>query len=98
MSNLLQQLKQHLLSADNRISDQEVELWANLYALTRDQQQFAVQAIAGLQQLNSPLMRHAEQILAQDTLLRRAKGVLLKLSDRVKDPAAKRRILDLLDR
>lgn len=35
MSNLLQQLKQRVLSTDSRIIEREIELWANLYALTR---------------------------------------------------------------
>ncbi|OOH89507.1 hypothetical protein BMT54_06335 [Pasteurellaceae bacterium 15-036681] len=98
MSSLLKlkHIKQRFLTNSTSLTEQDLELWVHLYALAKQQQQFAHALYPSLAQLNSPLLTQAEQIKLQDTLLRRTKGTLLKQLDQISDPHTQRYLLSLL--
>ncbi|MEG9482795.1 hypothetical protein V6W59_11050 [Mannheimia sp. HC-2023] len=96
MSNTIQKLKSFLTTNQPALSDKEIELWVELYALTRQQQQFALAVLPLLQTLSPDLAAQAQQIIALDTLLRRTKGKLLTYVAHIKNPTLRHTLLEII--
>lgn len=77
--------------------DREVELWANLYHLTRQQQKFALAMLPLLENLQSPLLEQAQAIIELDTILDYTETTLQAKQSKVKDPTIQKRIARLLN-
>lgn len=94
MSNTIKTLTS-LFNKQPPLSEQEITLWVELYALTRQQQQFA-QAVLPLLVEHTDEQKQTHQIIAQDTLLRKTKGKLLSQVEQINDQPLKQTLLDLL--
>lgn len=94
MSNTIKALTS-LFNKQLTLSEQEITLWVELYALTRQQQQFA-QATLPLLAEHPAEQEKARQIITQDTLLRKTKGKLLSQVEKMHDQSLKQTLLDLL--
>lgn len=79
-----------------RLTNQDIELWTELYLLTRSQQQFALHILPLLEETKHPLLETAKDIIALDTLLRKNHGKLLSHIEKLSEPYLKSLLLDLL--
>lgn len=93
MSNTIKTLTS-LFNKQPILSEQEITLLVELYALARQQQQFAQSVLQLLE--HQVEQEQARQIIAQDTLLRKTKGKLLTLVEQIRDAQQKATLLDLL--
>ena len=71
--------------------ERELELWSSLLALTK-QQQALVKALQPTLSNENPLKQRADQIIALDSILRKAEGILLSKLDTVQDRSIKTQI------
>ncbi|THA09413.1 hypothetical protein [Rodentibacter pneumotropicus] len=81
-----------LFHRTSRVQERELELWSSLFALTKQQQTFVKALQPVLAELNNPLLQQSNQIIALDSILRKAEGVLLSKLDTIQHSQIKHQI------